>query len=445
MTLFARPHRRLRCLVVLCLVGSAGIAQSISSATLVPIGEGWAGNSVNAVAFRKNSLVTWGDTQFVAYYDSGGVVMLGKRKINSPDWQLSTTRLKGNVKDAHNSISLMVDGRGFVHLAWDHHNSPLRYARSAHPASLELTEFPGMTGLHESRVTYPEFYRTASGDLLFLYRDGESGRGNLVINAYDALLQQWRKVHSVLIDGEEKRNAYWQAFVDVTGTVHLSWVWRESADVASNHDLCYARSKDGGFTWEKSSGEKYVIPITEATAEYALRIPQNHELINQTSMAADEGGNPYIASYWRTPGSTIPQYHLVYSDNGRWQDLSFDFRSTPFTLSGMGTKRIPLARPQVMVKGTGATASALVVFRDEERSARASVVRLESVVNKKWRVIDLLPDSWGAWEPTYDTELWKSTGVLHLFMQHVEQADAEGVTKQAPQRTYVLQWKPFDN
>ncbi|MGO8055575.1 BNR-4 repeat-containing protein, partial [Rhizobium leguminosarum] len=62
------------------------------------------------------------------------------------------------------------------------------------------------------------------------------------------------------------------------------------------HDICYARSKDGGKTWEKSSGEKYQSPITAANAEYALRIPQKSELINQTSMFADAQGNPYIAN-----------------------------------------------------------------------------------------------------------------------------------------------------
>lgn len=443
MNAFARANRLCWFLGLFLLAGPLAIAQGTSSATLIPLGKGWAGNSVNAVAFRKNSLTTWGDTQFVAYYDSAGSVVLGKRQLTSTDWTLRTTHLKGNVKDAHNSISLMVDGRGFVHLAWGHHNTPLKYARSAAPASLEVVEIPAMTGLNESRVTYPEFHQTPSGDLLFLYRDGESGRGNLVLKSYDAAGQRWQNLHAILIDGEGKRNAYWQAFIDKAGTVHLSWVWRETADVASNHDLCYARSKDGGVTWEKSSGEKYAIPITENAAEYALRIPQNHELINQTSMAADDEGNPYIASYWRTPGSSVPQYHLVYLHGSQWQDVSLDFRSTAFSLSGLGTRKIPLARPQLMVKGKGASAAAVMVFRDAERGAKASAVRIESIVEKRWSVIDLLPDSWGAWEPTYDTELWKSKGILHLFVQRVAQADAEGLTTLAPQQAYVLQWKPF--
>lgn len=65
------------------------------------------------------------------------------------------------------------------------------------------------------------------------------------------------------------------------------------------------RSFDNGVTWYKSDGEQYKLPITASNAEYACRIPQNSELINQTSMSADAGGNPYIATYWRSSDSEV--------------------------------------------------------------------------------------------------------------------------------------------
>ncbi len=184
--------------------------------------------------------------------------------------------------------------------------------------------------------------------LLFMYRDGGSGQGNLVINTYDVQQQQWTQLHANLIDGQKQRNAYWQACVDARGTIHISWVWRESPDVASNHDMCYARSADGGVTWQRSTGERYALPITAATAEYAAIIPQKSELINQTSMFADAQGNPYIATYWRDSGSAIPQYHIVYKTNDIWQTSNLSFRKTAFSLSGAGTKAIPIARPQIV-------------------------------------------------------------------------------------------------
>lgn len=88
----------------------------------------------------------------------------------------------------------------------------------------------------------------SDGDLLFVYRSGSSGRGNLVMNHYSLKEHKWSRVQDVLIDGENKRNAYWQLYVDEQGTIHLSWVWRETWQVETNHDICYARSFDNGVT-----------------------------------------------------------------------------------------------------------------------------------------------------------------------------------------------------
>lgn len=434
-------------LVIAALVAGCAIAPQreavpASDVRLVDVADGWARNSVNAVVFRKNSLVTQGDVQYIAYYDQDANVVLGKRKLGSDAWELKTTPYKGNALDAHNSISIMVDGAGYLHLAWDHHNSALRYARSLQPGALEMTSEMPMTGKDEGSVSYPEFHRQPDGHLLFFYRDGGSGRGNLVINRYDVATQTWTRLHGNLISGEGKRNAYWQAFVDHRGTLHMSWVWRESPDVASNHDMAYARSRDGGRTWETSEGRPYTLPITAASAEYAARIPQHSELINQTSMSADQDGQPYIASYWRRAGSTVPQYQVVYRRGGAWRELELGFRRTPFSLSGVGTKAIPVSRPQIMVSLQGSQPTALLVFRDEERGSKVSVARITDFSAKRWTVRDLTTDSVGAWEPSFDTALWRKQGELNLFLQTVRQVDGEGAADVPASKVRVLQWRP---
>jgi hypothetical protein len=299
-----------------------------------------------------------------------------------------------------------------------------------------------MTGKQENKVTYPEFYRMPNGNLIFLYRDGESGNGSLVVNQYDIKTKTWRQLQSNLIDGEGQRNAYWQACVDTKGWIHISWVWRETPDVASNHDLCYAFSKDGGVTWQKTNGEIYKLPITASNAEYAFHIPQQSELINQTSMFADSDGHPYIATYWREEGATIPQYHLVYKTNNGWKKEVLDFRKTSFSLSGAGTKRIPISRPQIIAWKIKNHLSAALIFRDEERGNRVSATITSDLGKSKWSIMDLTHTSVGSWEPTYDTELWKDKNLLHLFVQNVEQADAEGQSKLPPQMVEVLEWDP---
>lgn len=413
----------------------------VPGTNITPVGAGWAKNSVNAVVFRKNSLVTFRDTQYIAYYDSNAIVIVGKRKAGEREWVLQSTGLKGNASDAHNSISMMVDGEGYLHLAWDHHNNPLRYCRSLSPGSLTFSEKLPMTGLLEQRVTYPEFYRKPDGNLLFFYRNGESGKGNLVMNEYNTATGKWTRLHDNLIDGEGKRNAYCQSYVDSKGIIHISWVWRESPDVASNHDLCYARSKDGGKTWEKSTGEKYTLPITASTAEYSCRIPENSELINQTSMCADSEGNPFIATYWREKDSAVPQYHIVYKGGREWKTLVPGFRKTPFSLSGTGTKKIPVSRPQVLVKRQGRNVSLVMIFRDAERGSKASALVVRDISQRRWYITDLTAESLGDWEPTYDTELWKEKGILNLFIQNVEQVDGEGKASMPPTIVKVLEWR----
>jgi hypothetical protein len=417
-------------------------AQRIFGVRVVPVDSGWAKNSVNAVIFRKNSLVTHKGRQYISYYDPEGFLVVGKRKSGSARWHLEKTMYKGNTADAHNTISMMTDGDGYLHISWDHHNNPLNYIKSLKPGSLEFTARQPMTGKSERQISYPEFYRMKNGDLLFFFRDGASGQGNLVMNRYDLKSKTWSQLHSNLIDGERQRNAYWQACIDGRGTIHLSWVWRETPDVASNHDLGYARSRDGGITWEKPNGEAYTLPINAATAEYACRIPQKSELINQTSMSADASGHPYIATYWRTAGTDVPQYHLIFHDGTAWHQQDLGFRKTAFSLSGAGTKRIPVSRPQVIAWRWGKNTAAAMLFRDEESGAKVSVAINPDVASGNWRILHLTAKSVGSWEPSFDTELWKNKEKLNLFVQNVQQVDAEGKAELPPQMVEVLECDP---
>jgi hypothetical protein len=417
-------------------------AQQPNAVKITDVDSGWANNSVNTVIFRKNSLVTFKGLQYTAFYDKEKFVVLGKRKSGTRQWQLKQTAYKGNAADAHNTISIMVDGTGYLHIAWDHHGNSLNYCKSKAPGSLELTGKLSMTGLNEQKVTYPEFLKLPDGNLLFLYRDGASGKGNLVLNRYDIKNKQWTQLQANLIDGEGKRNAYWQACADTKGIIHISWVWRESPDVSSNHDMCYARSSDGGNTWSTSAAKKYLLPITAANAEYVSMIPQKSELINQTSMYADASGNPYIATYWKEPGDSVPQYHLIYKKNEQWQTKNLGFRKTPFNLSGAGTKRIPISRPQIIAWKTGKVLSVAVIFRDEERASKISAAICADLTMPKWNIIDLFGESVGSWEPTFDTELWKEKGIINLFVQKTEQVDGEGKASIPPQMIKVLEWNP---
>jgi len=417
-------------IITICL---NSCVKNISSSFL---GQGWSSNSINTVKFRKNALTTAQGLQFVAYYDENGFLVLGKRKVHVAKWEVLKTPYKGNIKDAHNSISIAVDGNGFLHVSWDHHDSKLRYAMSKEPFGLELGGEMGMTGTQEEKVTYPQFYNLPNGNLMFFYRSGKSGRGNLVINTYNIVSKKWDQIQDNLIDGEDKRSAYWQACVDAKGTIHISWVWRETWDVETNHDLCYARSLDGGLTWEKSTGETYKLPIRMSSAENAWRIPQKSNLINQTAMSADANSNPYIVSYWSE--NDITQYQIVYLDSRHWKKANTGFRKTNFELGGGGTKKIPISRPDILIDEKGDDILVSILFRDEELGNRVSLAYASLKQMNIWQVINLTEDSVRDWEPNYDISLWQQKRELHVLMQNVTQIDGEGLAHNQASNINVL-------
>ena len=152
----------------------AGVALSLSACAAKPhlsrIGDGYSATSVNTAVFRANSLATHGDTQYASYYDPDGYLTLASRKIGSDKWTVNRTQYRGNVADGHNVISIAVDGKGILHVSFDHHGHPLHYAKGVAPGSLVLGDMEPMLGSGEEDVTYPEFHTLPSGDLLFVYR-----------------------------------------------------------------------------------------------------------------------------------------------------------------------------------------------------------------------------------------------------------------------------------
>lgn len=424
---------------VLAAAGAGAALHEISPAA-------FAGSSVNVVAGLQNTLFTQGDSQYAAFYANDATLVLAQRPVTGGEWKLRRTNLRANVHDAHRTVAIAVDGDGFLHVAWDHHNNPLNYARGVAPGSLELGSRLPMTGAHESRVSYPQFLPLPNGDLLFFFRDGGSGRGNLVLNRYATRERRWTQVHSKLIDGEGQRSAYPAMAVDRKGVLHLAWNWRETPDVATNHDLCYARSADGGVSWTTSTGEALAVPFTATNAEYALRIPQGRTLMNPPSLAVDARGRPIIANYWCPEGSDIPQYHVLRFDGKVWRASQVTNRQSAFSLAGGGTKRPPISRSvllPVLVPHFRQTLH--LVYRDDERDGRivvASCPDLDAAA-PRWTESELTTGSVGAWEPSLDP-VAAAHGRLEMLVQRVEQRDGNDREAAAVPATPIssLSWDP---
>lgn len=414
---------------------------------ILPIaGNGWAGSSVNVSAGLQNTLISGGEFQYAAFYDQEGSLVLSRRKIGTDVWESSRTKFSANVADAHNTVAITLDGDGYLHAAWGHHGDPLNYAQGKEPGSLDLEKVESMTGKHEEQVTYPRFLQLPDGDLYFSYRDGQSGRGNLVLNRYDLENRTWEQVQSVLISGEGERSSYEAIAVGPGGDLHISWVWRDSPDVATNHDICYARSSDGGQTWTNADGDTLSVPLTKSGVKPVVEIDQNRSLMNPPSITVDRNGRPYIANYWIPDESENPQYHLLHHNGTKWQQQQVTKRNSAFTLQGTATRRPPISRSIIFTqKRWRKSREVYLVYRDEERGGRIVVAENRDFSEQNWNFRELTQSSMGAWEPSMDPEQWRRFDQLHMLVQQVEQRDGNDGSRINSSESTVgsLLWSPF--
>jgi hypothetical protein len=146
-----------------------------------------------------------------------------------------------------------------------------------------------------------------------------------------------------------------------------------------------------------------------------------------------------IATYWRPSGTEVPQYHLVWHDGAAWRVTRVGQRRTPFSLSGGGSKRIPISRPKLAVDEHDRI---YMLFRDQERGSRVSVATCDDATRRQWEMLDLTEPSVGFWEPSYDMQLWRRQGELHIFTQRVGQGDGETLEDVQPQMISILEWHP---
>lgn len=319
----------------------------------------------NNNAYDQAKLLTVGDYQYVIYYDSDLHVTLARRDLTSNAIQkIVFPEIVRNPTDTHNNSVLGVsyeDGR--LHLSFDHHGQPLRYRVSepgfvtAPPATISLADFepagpliPPGAGL-EKAVTYPRFVNTPDGGLIFYFRDGTSGNGELYQHRYDATTGDWTREGPLFSragtyapwNNETNRSGYEHDILfDADGRLHLSWTWRETPTWESNHDINYAYSDDDGRTWFNDSGTLVGDlaagnPIDLADDTEVVSVPTGTALMNQGVMVLDADQQPHIITYIDADGAVgtgvLHNVHYVHywrESDGTWSQSFIDDTSVRF-------------------------------------------------------------------------------------------------------------------
>lgn len=303
----------------------------------------WAGHPVGF------SLLTSKDTQYVAYYDKDRRMTLASRPLSSKQWTLFPLHTEQETPgkwspaqllwDSHNNVTIALDSAGHLHIAGNMHVHPLVYFKTEKPGDITSVKFVGkMTGQRENRCTYPRFLNGPKGELIFAYRDGSSGNGSDVYNVYDVSSSSWKRLlDTPLTDGEGKRNAYCRGPVKgPDGFYHLVWVWRDTPDCSTNHNLSYARSKDL-IHWETSAARPLALPMTLTNSEIVDPVPAKGGIINgNTHIGFDREGR-IVLSYHKYDAAGNTQIYNARRLADRWQIVPASNWTTRWEFSGGGT------------------------------------------------------------------------------------------------------------
>lgn len=274
----------------------------------------WAGHRVGFC------LLTHGNHQFAAYYDAERRMTVAGRKLDERRWTLA--KLDSTLGwDSHNYVTMAVDRTGCLHVCGNMHVAPLVYFRSDQPLDVNsLRRVPAMTGDAEKRVTYPEFFHTADGALLFMYRDGKSGDGRTLVNAYDETTQAWtRYLDTPLLDGTSRSMNAYPADIrrGPDGLFHLVWMWRETPDCRSNLHLSYARSRDLKH-WETAGGKAVLLPITPDNLDVVDPTPANSGMINMGFGVGFDPAHRAVIQYHNYDKNGNSQIYLARWENRAW-------------------------------------------------------------------------------------------------------------------------------
>ena len=322
-------------LLLLSVIAAHPTAAAPVVAEAIDVDDVWAGHPVGF------ALLTDGErgVQYVAYYDADRQMTVASRPLDAADW--TRQPLPSRVGwDSHNYIALALDADGHLHVSGNMHNDPLVYFRTNEPGDVTtLRSVEAMTGQKEGNVTYPVFLRGPDGELIFRYRDGGSGNGNEYYNVYDLASRSWsRLLDQPLTDGGGDMNAYPEGPVlGPDGMFHLVWVWRDTPDCATNHDLSYARSRDLR-NWENWRGEPLTLPIRiDSPGPVIDPVAPGGGMINGNTKIGFDANDRVIISYHKHDEAGNTQVYNRRLEGDGWVEHQASDWPTRWDFSGGGS------------------------------------------------------------------------------------------------------------
>ena len=329
--------------------------QTESVIEIIKIYSVWSGHPV------RFSLYTHDESQYIAYYNANRNMVVGQRKLTDKNFVLhqmfAPTRALGQKDkskrfsatevgwDSHNSITMAVDKEGFIHLSGNMHVDSLTYFRSELSGDIStlMQHFP-LVGSNEKKSTYPKFMLSKEQELIFHYRDGSSGNGNEIYNTYDTQKKKWSRMLDVpLTDGQGLMNAYQsQPEVREDGWYHVYWVWRDTPDCSTNHDLSYMKSPDLK-NWYDAFDHPIVLPATlDKKSLIVAPVPPKGGIINLAAKLCLDKNNKPVFTYHKYDESGNIQLYIAKIEGDEWISNPISQWDYRWEFSGNGSINVEL-------------------------------------------------------------------------------------------------------
>lgn len=409
-------------------------------------------NLINGRTHQQDAVVSVLGWQYAGYWDDQERLTLARRRLPGLAWERAVfANLTLSHPDSHNTVNLGVSlGDGRLHVAFDHHSSPLNYFASVgdvltdpssvawSPASFEnptavLDPADGALGL----VTYPRFVNRPDGGMLFAYREFSSGNGRLRLVDYLAGIWSNNRVfiertglHDDAYAGEStSRNPYLNRLdYDALGTLHTTWCWREKSDDVVlnrngepetivqryNRDIAYAYSTDDGVTWRNGATEVIAdTNVGESIVESspgvnAIELGSEWGLLNNQAQTVDGRGRVHTVMYRKetpTPGviSYAPNSNRRFVHH--WRDFDGTWHSRLLDVNGNRPKMVSDTHGNLL----------LVTRVNGSNDLRVDFATPEADY-QDWRRVFAWNQNIGS-EVAIDFALWRSAGVLSILTQ----------------------------
>jgi hypothetical protein len=424
-TISALAGRRLLALglVFAALAGCICVGATLLELPVAP----FINSGINTGIFRKNSMISRGGRQLIAYFAADGRIALIERSLKADEpskvFLVESEMPVDMLGDGHQAVNMGLDSNDRVHLIWGCHDtaSPgyakLRWDGDGIVLENRSNVLPFRSA---QRISYPQFYGSFDQLFLFFRRDcSRAGKESYdqCFWSYDAARQTWAAMYEPLVAfPEPPRLAYFNTMGERGSTLALAYTIRrydlmDRSDPAMrvmNESIRIIKSEDRGRHWCNLAGKVLPSPIQALAIDPSISIPPDQNLVNQGGGCLD-GSRQFRISYFQNDENGIPQIFLtsVGLDDGMCQTEILTHRVEPFNMLGRGTQVWPISRPVVLCLGK----TVLVIYREDAR------LMAQVKTDAGWEELVLYAGPLGNYEPIVDyTAL--SSGRLSLYLQY---------------------------